>query len=362
MKPFEKLTHLGQIRRLRTVARASLDAYGLPNARLKFIARSENTTFRVDMPVPVQAADDAYVAGRYVLRVHRPAHQTLESLTSEMQWLAALRAEAGLAVPEPVPTTADEWLAKVAVPGLPGPRVCSLLRWVKGRKPRRRFRLHYFRALGRVTAQLHHHAVHWEPPTGFTRRRWNWEGLFGDDAGFNLPARAVWELLPQKYHAPFKTVAEQTRQVMDDWGEGSEAFGLLHADLSIGEDENVLCSTAGRRAPLISTTAATATGCTISPPPWRIGRKPNHGRTSGPRCWRATWRYALCRKRNWRTWTYSWPRGTSPRRFGPSNWRKPTQIFGNTSTSGRNMLRGMWRFTLKDRIRLNEHSIAHPYF
>jgi len=43
MRPFEELTYLGQIRKLRQLAQAALAAYGLTNARLKFIARSENT-------------------------------------------------------------------------------------------------------------------------------------------------------------------------------------------------------------------------------------------------------------------------------------------------------------------------------
>ena len=89
-------------------------------------------------------------------------------------------------------------------------------------------------------AQLHHHGARWKPPTGFTRRRWDWEGLFGENAGFNLAASEVWELLPKPYYAPFKTVANQVRQVMDEWGEGVDAFGLIHADLSLGEEENVL--------------------------------------------------------------------------------------------------------------------------
>jgi hypothetical protein len=46
VKPFEELSYLGQIRRLRRVARAALGAFGMTGARLKFIARSENTTFR----------------------------------------------------------------------------------------------------------------------------------------------------------------------------------------------------------------------------------------------------------------------------------------------------------------------------
>jgi len=242
VKPFEELTYLGQIRKLRQVARAALDAYGLNHARLKFITRSENTTFRVDAPssAPVKAADELYVDGRYLLRIHRPGYQTAASITSELEWLSALRCEAGIAVPEPVPTLIGEWLAEVAVPGVPGPRTCSLLRWVKGRLLRQRFRLSHFRALGRLMAQLQHHVAHWKPPTGFTRRRWDWEGLFGDDAGFNLAASEVWDLLPQPTYASFKTVADQVRQVMDEWGEGADAFDLIHADLSLGEAENVL--------------------------------------------------------------------------------------------------------------------------
>jgi Ser/Thr protein kinase RdoA (MazF antagonist) len=89
-------------------------------------------------------------------------------------------------------------------------------------------------------ARLHEHATHWQPPVGFTRRHWDWDGLFGDAAGFDLPAREVWALVPDRYQTSFETVAEQTRQVMDEWGTAPGAFGLIHADLIVGEDGNVL--------------------------------------------------------------------------------------------------------------------------
>jgi Ser/Thr protein kinase RdoA (MazF antagonist) len=79
-------------------------------------------------------------------------------------------------------------------------------------------------------------------PPGFERRRWDWEGLFGDDAGFNLPADEVWALLPQPYDERFRTVADQARTVMTQLGTGPDALGLIHADLGLGEESNVLFS------------------------------------------------------------------------------------------------------------------------
>ena len=105
LKPFEALTYLGQVRRLRAVAQSALEAYGLRDARFRLIYHGENTTFRVDAPTPSSAMvhlPSAYAPNRFVLRVHRPGYQNQASIASELLWLAALR-EAGLIVPEPIP-------------------------------------------------------------------------------------------------------------------------------------------------------------------------------------------------------------------------------------------------------------------
>jgi len=83
-------------------------------------------------------------------------------------------------------------------------------------------------------ARLHHHAAHWRPPTGFTRRHWSWEGLFGDRAGFYLDSHDVWALLPPAYAEPSERVANQVRQVMHEPGQGPAVYGLIHADLHMG--------------------------------------------------------------------------------------------------------------------------------
>jgi len=239
MKPFEELTYRGQVRRLRRLAQAALAGYGLGDGTLKLIGYGENTTFRVSAAGAAAAAGDPFVANRYLLRIHRPGYQTTASIKSELAWLAALR-HSGLVVPEPVPSTTGELLTEAAAPGVPEPRCCSLFRWMRGRKVREQFRPDHFYALGQLMAHLHAHAARWSLPPGFTRRRWDWEGLFGDDAGFNLAAAEVWALLPEPYAGRFRAVADRTRQVMDELGQGPDAFGLIHADLLLGDEGNVL--------------------------------------------------------------------------------------------------------------------------
>jgi Ser/Thr protein kinase RdoA (MazF antagonist) len=249
MKAFQELTYRGQVRRLRQLADAALHQYGLADARMQLIQHGENTTFRVvtsaadSEPVP-----DAYTANRYLLRIHRPGYQTADTIASELEWLAALRGDAGLPVPEPVPAMDGALLVTTAVSGVPGPRICSLLRWTRGRKAKTVVRPDHFAALGELMARLHAHASRWTPPPTFTRRHWDWNGLFGDSAGFNLSGEEVWSLLPSTYADLFEPVAGRMRNLMKVWGKSSDRFGLIHADLFVGGDGNVVFSRGEARA------------------------------------------------------------------------------------------------------------------
>lgn len=242
MKPLEELTYLGQVRRLRRLAESALDAYGLEGAKLTLLHHGENTTFRVDTPDTgiTKRADRRFVGNRYLLRIHRRGYQTASTIASELAWLAALRQDACLPVPEPLRSRDGELLIQVSAPGVPERLNCSLLCWQNGRKVGDRLRPRHFAALGRLMAQLQDHATGWRKPPGFVRRHWDWEGLFGDNAGFNLPGREVWALLPPPYEEPFQEVASEMRRVMQSLGKGPEVFDLIHADLVLGSDGNVL--------------------------------------------------------------------------------------------------------------------------
>jgi Ser/Thr protein kinase RdoA (MazF antagonist) len=239
MKPFKELAYLGRIRRMRQLAQVALKAYGLSDVPFKLLRQAGNTLFRVNEanPAPTTKAE-LYTQGQYMLRIHQPGYQTTEAIVLELAWLAALCRDANLPVPEPVSTLDGNLLTQVSISGIPGQRNCSLLRWLKGRLITKDVRPHHYQAQGRLMARLHNHAAHWQPPPGLAKRKYDWNGLFRDDAGVGIPASKAWSLLPQEYVKPFEVVTRKVKQVMDEWGKGPDVYGLIHADL--GLDANVL--------------------------------------------------------------------------------------------------------------------------
>ncbi len=92
-QPFSSLSYRAQVRRIADLARVALDAYPLSGLRVRLQAHLFNTTFRVVAPGGDQ----------YLLRIPRASQISLEAAHSELLWLAALREETPLLVPEPVP-------------------------------------------------------------------------------------------------------------------------------------------------------------------------------------------------------------------------------------------------------------------
>jgi len=241
MRPFEQLTHRGQVLRLRRLAESALPDYGLAGARLSLIAHEFNTTFRVDVPIP--ASDDHhYVSGRYLLRIHQRDHHDprlarQQVIESELAWLAALHTETEIAVPLPVRTTNGTAVLVAELPGV-GQRFCSVLRWLDGRIKFGRATPHHLYLTGALMAQLHNHAAAWRIPPDFARVRWDWHAFFGDIAPYaGLGVQHAWKALPPTYHPTFAQVVEPLRRTMDALGDGPETFGLIHADLHL---DNVL--------------------------------------------------------------------------------------------------------------------------
>src|SRR6478609_7446855 len=119
MRAYDALTGRGQLGRLRRMGRTALERYpgDLDGARLVLLRHEQNATFRVDG-----------VGARYVLRINRPGLQSEATVESEMAWLAALRRDTDLVVPEPVATRDGSLVVTASEPGVPGERCCALLR------------------------------------------------------------------------------------------------------------------------------------------------------------------------------------------------------------------------------------------
>jgi Ser/Thr protein kinase RdoA (MazF antagonist) len=236
VRPYNELTRRGQLRRVRRLAEAALEAYGLRGAGLTFLRYFANITYRVDVPGPVPQAGGSgpYVPNRYLLRVLSTGNRQVAE--GEMTWLASLSHEAGLPAPEPVATVKGDLLTRIATPGVPEGRLASLMRWVDGRKRTTGFRPAHYRAWGQMVARLHEFAAGWRPPEGFKRFVWDWEGLLGG-RGFDCGVEELVASMPEHLQEPFQIVSREARLVMDGLGTGSDAYGMIHGDMY---PENVL--------------------------------------------------------------------------------------------------------------------------
>lgn len=236
MKPYNELTRRGQLRRLKQLAELALDAYGLTGARLSFLHYQGNVIFRVDARESVVVANKVtpYIPNRYILRVL--SISDWDTISSELTWLAALRQDAGLPVPEPIPTLDGELLVLITIPGVPQGKVVTLMRWVDGRKLTKDLGAKHIKAVGHLMAELHQFAAYWQPPAGYKRFHWDWDGLMGE-TGIGYPIDDLMAAMPRQYRKPVEEVSHQAREVMESFGKSPDAYGLIHADMYL---ENVL--------------------------------------------------------------------------------------------------------------------------
>jgi len=216
--------------RVTACARAALRRYdGHPGASVELLNVSENATFLVSDPG----------AGPSVLRVHRLGYHTEQEIASELAWMDALRAEAGVRTPRVLP--AADGRRVVTVPETSSrERHCVRFEFLPGTEPGAEIaghapgqltgsvHLRHFEELGEITARMHRHARRWARPEWFTRFHWDYPAAFGDRArwgrwqdgvGVGPAERRVLARLDEALHARLSA-----------FGQGPERYGLVHAD------------------------------------------------------------------------------------------------------------------------------------
>ena len=235
MKNYEELTRIGRLRRLRRLAEMALREYGFSNAKLTFLHYEGNLIFRVDTLEGFQGhhEKDIYLENRYVMRILTTSN--FEGVESEMTFLDAMR-KANLPVPEPVPMLDGKLLKTITTPDVPNGKIVSLMRWIDGRKLTKGFHPAHFKLLGQMMARLHQFSANWQPPGEFERPIWDWEGQLGGRY-FDDPIEELVDSMPKRFQEPFKIISGRAREVMQELGQGSDAYGLIHSDLY---PENVL--------------------------------------------------------------------------------------------------------------------------
>ena len=211
--------------RVRGCAQDALAAYGgHPAAAVKLLNVSENATFLVCDPE----------AGLSVLRVHRLGYHTEQEIASELAWMDALRAEAGVRTPGVLPAADGRRVVTVAErggsSGKPAERHCVRFEFLSGAEPAGEpvLAAAHFAELGEITARMHRHAREWSRPAWFTRFHWDYPAAFGrqarwgrwqDGIGVGPAERAILTRLDRVLRARLTA-----------YGTGPERYGLVHAD------------------------------------------------------------------------------------------------------------------------------------
>ena len=178
---------------------------------------------------------------RAALRLHRAGYQSPAAIRSELWWCAEL-AHAGLPVPAALPALDGQLLVS-----LPDGRQASVIAWMEGEalgeaaKPFTRPLpevLDAYHSLGQLLARVHQTTDRLTLPEGFTRPRWDLEGLVGDQPHWGR----FWEhpaATPDQ-----RTILIRARDALRERLTGE--IGLIHADVL---RENVLVN--GRSVSLI---------------------------------------------------------------------------------------------------------------
>jgi Ser/Thr protein kinase RdoA (MazF antagonist) len=119
---------------------------------------------------------------------------------------------------------------------VPQGKLVSLMRWVDGKHLTKGLRPHHASAWGKLVAQLHSFSAGWQPPDGFERPHWDWDGQLGNRV-LRTPVGELIATMPDQFQEPFTIVSQDVKQVMESFGKGPDAYGLIHADMYL---ENLL--------------------------------------------------------------------------------------------------------------------------
>jgi Ser/Thr protein kinase RdoA (MazF antagonist) len=210
--------------RVRQCALDALPAYGChPDATAELLNLSENATYLVTDPRD----------GLSVLRVHRLGYHDEREIASELAWMDALRAEAGVRTPRVLPATDGSQI--VAVPERAGPatrnaatRHCVRFEFLPGSEPESEASAGHFAELGEITARMHQHARQWRRPGWFTRFHWDYLAAFGPQARWGRWQDGV-GVGPAERQI-LGRLDDALRHRLEAFGTGQERYGLVHAD------------------------------------------------------------------------------------------------------------------------------------
>ena len=206
---------------LRRTLERLLPAYGLADGRFELINKSENTTFRVDPAA----------GGRpIVLRLYRVGQRADAEIQSELNWMEALRTQAGISTPRALARSDGGRISKVTLPdgAVTG---CVLFEYLSGAEPPPEGLARWFERLGTISAEIHLHGRSWRRPQSFQRPQFDYVTLIGPRAVWGSWERAPGLDVPAV--AMLRRVSDEIATRLAEYGQTPDRFGLIHGDLRL---------------------------------------------------------------------------------------------------------------------------------
>lgn len=242
-----------QVSQMERLSLSALTHYALDIRCVMLQSQGENTTFCITTSTD-----------RYLLRIHCQGRQTVNTIQSELDWLDVLRSQAGVNVPEPIPTHNGCFITTVTVDDLSEPRHCVLFKWLEGdvciKGPLNVIGLspkwtpQLLKKMGQYMGRLHQ-ASHSIKNFSFQRHSWDWNGFFGNSGPLapgelgkaftkwectikgcwidDLKSCEIQNLISNAEYEVLLNAAEVIRQLITKLGETPEFFGKIHADLHL---------------------------------------------------------------------------------------------------------------------------------
>jgi Ser/Thr protein kinase RdoA (MazF antagonist) len=216
----ERLSAVG-VADMTELARLACGRYGIePDCGLHLYPLTENWTCRVD----------AGSKEPVVLRIYRPGNRSPAEILSELAWMNAIGEESPSLVPHVIPTAAGSQVLELTRDAPLDPCYCVMFGYAAGREPAEDELAAWFPELGAITARLHRHARAWTRPSWFQRPRWDVSTTLGD-----RPHWGPWQSFvtdPEEL-AQLERLAKVVTARLREFGDGTERFGLVHADLRL---------------------------------------------------------------------------------------------------------------------------------